>query len=151
MNVFGKRSKEQYDTCHKDLQLILNIAIKVSSVDFGLSEGHRTFNKQLEYFFNGASKIDPRNPELAKKGMHLYNPSLAVDFYVYVAGKNYTYDKDHLIYIATVIQTVANILYNEGKISHLIRWGGNWDKDGIIIKDQSFQDLCHVELYTPKK
>ena len=38
------------------------------------------------------------------------------------------------------------ILKEEGIISHDIRWGFNWDRDGIIISDQNFQDGPHFEL-----
>jgi peptidoglycan L-alanyl-D-glutamate endopeptidase CwlK len=33
----------------------------------------------------------------------------------------------------------------EGKISHAIRWGGDWDSDDIF-DDQNFDDLPHFEL-----
>ncbi len=56
--VFGKRSKEKLAQCHADLQLIANEALKVSRMDFGISEGHRTIEKQQEYFHAGKSKVD---------------------------------------------------------------------------------------------
>ena len=143
MYKFGNRSKEQLGTCHKDLQLIAEEALKISQVDFGVSEGHRTVEKQLEYFNTGKSKIDGIN----KKGKHNYQPSLAMDIYAYVKGKgSLAFNTTYLAYLGGVITSVAARLKNEGRITHSIRWGYNWDSDGDIGTDQRFQDLPHFEL-----
>ena len=150
MYQFGKSSQERLDTCHPDLRLILSEAIKVSPVDFGISEGVRSVQKQLDYFLHGKSRLDPRNPEQAKKAKHLPGPdglSTAADFYAYVPGRNdLAYDFNHLSLVAGVVLSTAKRLKNEGKVTHGIRWGGNWDMDGQIITDQTFNDLPHVEL-----
>jgi len=88
------------------------------------------------------SKIDGIN----KKGKHNYNPSMAFDFYIYVPGKKLSYDKLHLTFVAGLIIAVAKMLILDNKITHDIRWGGNWDSDGELISDQSFDDLPHIEL-----
>ena len=44
------------------------------------------------------------------------------------------------------INGVAEMLYKQGGITHKLRWGGNWDMDGEILIDQSFDDRPHVEL-----
>ena len=59
------------------------------------------------------------------------------------------YDKVHLAYVAGVIQAAARHLYTKGEVEHLIRWGANWDKDGVIDFDQQFDDYPHHELYKP--
>lgn len=155
---FGKKSKEKLGTAHADLQLIMEEAIKVSEVDFGINEGHRSEKDQLKYFLKGYSKIDPRVPKLKKLGKHLYNPSLAVDIKVYIPdslkeqarnvdkNKNWAYDKEHLCYVAGVIMTTAKRLYEEKKVKHKLRWGGNWDRDGLILFDHSLHDYPHFEL-----
>ena len=62
-------------------------------------------------------------------------------------GRNdLAYDFNHLSLIAGVVMSTAKRLKNEGKVTHGIRWGGNWDMDGQIITDQTFNDLPHVEL-----
>ena len=137
----GKTSKNRLETCHNDLQLIINEAIKISDVDFGVAEGHRSIEKQKRYFDEGKSKIDGVN----KKGKHNYNPSLAVDIYPYFNG-GANWDNEHLSYLAGVIHAVSEILLSQGKINHKIRWGGNWDMDGVILLDQSFDDRPHFEL-----
>lgn len=144
--VFGDRSKKNLATCHEDLQLIANEAIKNTDIDFGISEGHRSVERQNQLFKEGKSKIDGIN----KMGKHNYNPSLAFDIYVYVSGKKeLAYDIKHLCYLGGRLKDTASRLYAEDKISHLLRWGGNWDGDGEIIYDQSFQDLPHFELKKP--
>lgn len=145
-NKFGKVSKDNLDTCHPDLMKILELAIKRSDVDFGVTEGHRSLERQQQLFKEGKSKIDGIN----KKGMHNYNPSLAADLYAYHSEKitrvRIAYDKVHLAYIAGVIQSCAKELFEKGEVSHVIRWGGNWNSNGVIDYDQSFDDYPHVEL-----
>jgi peptidoglycan L-alanyl-D-glutamate endopeptidase CwlK len=141
MPKFGRSSKEKLATCHDDLQLIMQEAVSVSDVDFGISEGFRTIELQQKYFNEGRSKIDGVN----KKGKHNYSPSLASDIYAYVDGKA-NYEEEHLSYLAGLIHGVSEMLLKQGKISHRVRWGGNWDMDGTIILDQTFQDRPHFEL-----
>jgi peptidoglycan L-alanyl-D-glutamate endopeptidase CwlK len=144
--VFGEGSKGNLDTCHNDLQLIANEAIKITPIDFGVSEGHRSVERQNKLFKEGKSKIDGIN----KKGKHNYSPSLAFDIYIYVKGKSkLAYDEKHLTFIGGVLIATAKRLYSEGKITHILRWGANWDGDGELIYDQSFQDLPHFELKKP--
>ncbi len=139
---FSARSFDKLSTCHIDLQLIAKTVIEITPIDFGISEGHRSLEKQQEYFKKGLSKIDGIN----KKGKHNYDPSMAFDFYIYVPGKKLSYDKYHLTFIAGLLIAVAKMLKLEKKITYDVRWGGNWDSDGEIIYDQTFQDLPHLEL-----
>ena len=143
MYQFGTRSKEKLSQCHKDLQLIADESLKVSQVDFGVSEGHRTVEKQQEYFNSGKSKVDG----IKIKGKHNYQPSLAFDIYAYVSGKpKLAFSQTYLSYLGGVITATAKRLLNEGKITHKVRWGYNWDMDGEIGTDQRFQDMPHFEL-----
>ena len=48
-----------------------------------------------------------------------------------------------------VFHAVAERLFLAGRITHLIRGGHDWDRDGDFT-DQNFDDLGHVELYKPK-
>jgi peptidoglycan L-alanyl-D-glutamate endopeptidase CwlK len=121
-------------------------AIIISDIDFGIAEGHRSIELQQQYFNEGKSKIDG----ITRKGKHNYTPSLAVDIYAYVNNKA-VWDKETISYLAGIIQACAVILFKEGKINHIIRWGGNWDMDGEILYDQSFDDRPHFELIKPKK
>ena len=144
--TFGNRSKERLSTCHQDLQKILNLAISRSNIDFGISEGHRSLERQKELFDKGRSTIDG----VTKKGKHNYNPSLAADIYAYhpdlETRRKIAYDKSSLSYIAGIIDSCTNELYEKGEVSHLIRWGANWDSDGIVEYDHNFIDFPHFEL-----
>lgn len=144
MYKFGNTSKSRLQTCHKDIQLIMNEAIKITNVDFGIAEGHRSIEKQQQYFKEGKSKIDGVN----KKGKHNYTPSLAVDIYPYF-DNGAKWDNEHLSYLSGIIHAVSEMLFTDGKISHKVRWGGNWDMDGVILIDQSFDDRPHFELVLP--
>lgn len=143
---FGKNSKEKLETCHEDLQKIMNLAISRSKVDFGISEGHRSIERQQELFKKGLTKIDG----VTKKGKHNYNPSLAADIFGYhpdaAIRRKIMYDQNTLSYVAGVVDACALELLAKGETSHVIRWGGNWDSDGVIAIDQSFFDFPHFEL-----
>ena len=141
MFKFSKKSKSRLETCHPDIIQIMNVALSISNIDFGISEGHRSINKQKEYFDKGLSKKDG----VTSLSKHNYYPSLAVDIYPYFNNQA-NWDKEHLSYLAGIIHAVSENLYSNKKIKHRIRWGGNWDMDGTIIKDQSFNDRPHFEL-----
>ena len=144
---FSGKSLSQLSTCHKDLRLIAKVALQLSPVDFGVSEGNRSFELQLKYFKENKSKLDPRVPEMYAKAMHLKIPSMAFDFFACVPGKrNLNYDNEHLTAIGTTLLIVGKILYSKGFVKHEVRWGGNWDRDSEIITDQIFDDRPHIEL-----
>ncbi|MFA8450709.1 MAG: hypothetical protein ACEPOW_08445 [Bacteroidales bacterium] len=152
MFKFGKRSKQCLQGVHKDLQLIMEETIKVSQLDFGIHEGARTIEKQLEYFHSGKSKIDPRKKENLIHAKHvLYEGrknAEAVD--IHISSKQYAWNTLHLSFVAGSIIAIAEKLYQEKKTTHKIRWGGNWDRDKIIIEDQRFDDLPHFEIHKPE-
>lgn len=157
MKKFGTRSINEINTMVDDLALIFMESIKVSDIDFGVTQGARSVEQQLEYFLDGKSKIDPRKyseSDLVAKAKHIVNSlepkSRAGDIYAFVpTNKKLAYDEKHLCFIAGVITATANRLFAENKIKTKIRWGGNWDRDGEIITDQKFQDLPHFEIYQP--
>ena len=142
---FGKASKKALKTCHADLQVIMQNAITMTTIDFGISEGHRSVERQKALFDLGKSKIDG----ITRKGKHNYIPSLACDIYAYVNGEA-SYDKETLSYLAGMIELIAKQLYMNKEISHVIRWGANWNMNGEILTDQSFDDRPHYELIKPK-
>ncbi|QQV91523.1 endolysin [Tenacibaculum phage Gundel_1] len=158
MYTFGKTSKEKISTCHIDLQKIFKLAISRSVVDFGISEGHRPIEIQKQYYAIGRTVDLHRKPitnidGVSKLGKHNKIPSEATDFYAYHSDtstrKKIAYDTNHLSYIYGVLDCCAKELYEKGEITHLLRWGANWDKDGVLYYDQSFDDAPHVELYKP--
>ena len=146
---FGKRSREQLRHAHPDFQLALPIALSNSRVDFGIFETFRPIKRQNQLFKEGKSQIDGIN----RKGKHNHYPSIAADIYIYHPDpdirKKIAYDKEHLTYVTGIIECTFLQLYREGKVSHLVRVGSNWDMDGVIGIDQSFDDYVHTELIKP--
>jgi len=146
MYKLGKGSLKKLESVHHDLVKIIKLAITRTPIDFGISEGHRSLERQKELYDQGKSKIDGIN----KKGKHNYSPSLAIDLYAYhpdiEVRKKLAYDVPTLCLIAGVIISCADELKAKGDIKHSIRWGGNWDNDGVILYDQRFDDLPHFEL-----
>lgn len=150
----GKRSKENYDTLHPDLQKVIDLALMVSQVDFTITEGKRTPERQQMLFDTGKSKVNPSayTPEvLITKGKHIVNEfrteSWAFDFIACVTGKSHlAYDMTHLMYLIGVFTACGEILLQQGIITHKIRSGANWDRDGELKYDQTFFDAPHIEI-----
>jgi len=151
---FSKRSQDNLNTCHPDLQLIADMALAVSQIDFAITEGERTAERQQMLFDTGKSKVNPKayTPEvLITKGKHITNEfrkeSWAFDFVACVPGKpNLSYDVKHLMYLVGVFTACAEYLYNKGLIKHRVRSGANWDRDGELVYDQTFFDAPHIEI-----
>jgi peptidoglycan L-alanyl-D-glutamate endopeptidase CwlK len=160
-NSLGTTSKKVYDTLHPDLQLVVDWVLKYCVVDLTLYEGHRKPEKQFEYYKKGREFKNGRWVVVNQKAVitnadgyhklsnHNYNPSHALDFKAYVKDKpQLEWDVPHLTYIAASFVMAAEFLYLQGKITHKIRWGGNWDKDGDLA-DNKLYDRPHVEIYKP--
>ena len=56
---WSRRSQAVLETLHPDLQKIMNLVIKRTSVDIVLVEGARNVSTQKRYFRDGLSKINP--------------------------------------------------------------------------------------------
>lgn len=146
MFKFGKKSLDQLKTCHKDLQLIMNELIKY--YDFSVIEGLRTTERQKKLFKEGKSKLDGANKlsnHQSKDGI-----SRAVDILPYVKGTNAWDDTEdarkRFYFMAGMVFAIANRLLEEGKITHRVRWGGDWDMDMIYKTNSEFVDLPHWEI-----
>ena len=138
MPTFSKRSLDNLATCHPDLQTLFNEVIK--TFDCIVTEGHRNKEAQDKAFASGNSKL--RYPN----GKHNKNPSWAVDAYPYEPKIAVDWsDNERFHFFAGYVMGIAQKLKDEGKITHTIRWGGDWDKD-THIKDESFRDTGHFEL-----
>ncbi|MFY0654993.1 MAG: M15 family metallopeptidase [Cyclobacteriaceae bacterium] len=155
--IFGNKSFSNIQTCERDIQTILNQVIKITRVDFGVSHGTRSPEVQFELYKQGRketstgwiiedkSKVVTYCDGYEKKSKHNYEPSKAFDIYAFVNGKA-TWNKDYLLYLGGLIIGVSELLYEQEKITHKLKWGANWDMDDEIITDQGFMDLPHFEL-----
>lgn len=131
MPSFGTNSTERLASVDPRLQKLFNEVVK--TLDCAVLEGHRTKEKQDEYFRTGKSKLP------WPQGKHCADPSLAVDVAPYING-HASYDQRHCLYFAGYVIATAN------SMGLSIRWGGDWDRDGEPVTDQDFQDLVHFEL-----
>ena len=116
----SKRSLSRLDGVHKDLVQVVKLAIELTEVDFGVTEGVRTIERQRELFAKGASKT--------MNSRHLTGH--AVDLVAYV-GSEVRWDWPLYHKIADAMKRAANSL------GVPIVWGGDW---------KSFKDGPHFEL-----
>ena len=138
MARFGRRSKERLSTCHPDLIVLFNEVVK--EFDCSVLCGHRNKEDQDKAVASGHSKAN------FPKGKHNANPSNAVDVVPYPVDWD---NRERFFYFAGYVWATAKILKFEGKISHNIRWGGNWrgfDNGVIDFSKNTFDDLPHFEL-----
>jgi peptidoglycan L-alanyl-D-glutamate endopeptidase CwlK len=157
MYSLSTNSMSKLATCERDIQTVIQEAIKCSDVDFGVSHGHRTPEEQFNLFQIGRKEVNGKwiiadkstvvtyCDGYEKKSKHNYSPSKAVDIYAYVKGKA-VWDREHLLYLCGIITGVANRLHKSGRITHRLVNGGNWNKDGELITDHTFIDLPHYEI-----
>jgi len=134
MPKFGTRSLRNLDTCHIDLQVIFKEVIK--HFDCTVICGHRSEQEQDRVFNEGFSKVKYPNSK------HNSLPSMAADVVPYPINWD---DMDRMRYFAGIVMGIASQLKEQGKITHSVRAGIDWDRD-TQTNDQRFIDLPHFEL-----
>lgn len=114
------RSLSRLDGVHPDLVAVVKEAINITEVDFGVLEGLRTKERQLEMLRTGASTT--------KNSRHITGH--AVDLGAYVGG---VINWKPAVYkpIAWAMKTAA------ADLNIPIAWGGDW---------LTFKDYVHFEL-----
>lgn len=140
MYKFGRKSIDKLLTCHGDIQLIMNEAIKESPFDFGITHGHRTPEEQNKLYKKGRElpgEIVTYMDGFIKKSKHNYFPALACDIIIYKNDGNYTWECEYYQKVADHILYVSEILFRDDKISNQLVWGGNWKR---------FKDLPHFQI-----
>ena len=126
MFQLGKNSVINMAGIDSRLMDIVEVAIKLSNIDFGIpsSGGLRTTEDQAALFTAGKSKCDGRT----NKSYH--QTGKAVDVYAYVDGKA-SWDHLHLTHIATAM------LQASAQLGYELKWGCLWN---------SWQDMPHFEI-----
>lgn len=146
-NEWSYRSKKNLETVHQDLQKVFNLALKISDVDFSITEGYRSTERQKKLYERGRTK--PGQVVTHIDGIHKvsrHQKREAVDIAAYNKERKITYDKKHLVYIAGVVLACSEILFQTGETESRVEWGGNWDNDGLLFKDHSFVDYPHFQI-----
>ena len=144
MPKYSKKSLDRLQTCHVDLITLFKEVIK--KYDNSILEGARSTEKQKKLFDEGKSKLDGVTKISKHQITKNRNKSMAVDSVPYPIDWK---DLNRFYHYVGYVKGVANTLYNQGKISHKIRCGADWDGDNSF-KDQSFHDLPHFELIEKK-
>lgn len=123
---YSERSKIRMRGIDPRLIEVLELAITITKVDFGIPEygGLRTQDEQHKLFTKGLSKADG----LYSKSKH--QSGLAFDVFAYVDGRA-TWDIFYMSQVACAILQAANTL------GYKLSWGGLWE---------SFIDTPHFEL-----
>ena len=116
----SRRSLERLQKVHPDLVRVVMRAIQLTEVDFGVTEGVRTIEKQREYVAKGASKT--------MNSRHITGH--AVDLVAYF-GAEVRWDWPLYHKIAAAMKLAAK------ELGVAIVWGGDW---------ASFPDGPHFEL-----
>lgn len=134
MPKFSQESFSKLSTCHIDLQALFYEVIK--NFDCTVLEGYRDQADQEAAFKAGNTQLHYPN------GNHNSNPSNAVDVSPYPIDWGNT---KRFYWFAGYVMGIAQKLKDEGKMTHAVRYGGDWNQD-MDITDNKFQDLVHFEL-----
>ena len=105
----SKRSRDNLIGVHPDLVRVVERAIKISEVDFGVSEGLRTIERQRQLYEQQRSQT--------MSSYHLTGD--AVDLFAWVDG-DVSWGWDYYEDIARAMNTAAD------ELSVQIVWGGTW-------------------------
>jgi len=131
MFKFGKSSLAKLDDVDPDLRLVMMEAIKLTVIDFGITEGMRSLERAEQLKTDGLSKVGSKSKHCLGK---------AVDIVAY-DGSRVTWDLDFYEEIAQAVGEVSELL------DIPVRWGGSWvTGDFKLNRDMSFIDAVHFEL-----
>lgn len=142
MYLFSEKSVKRMSGVHPELIFVFEESIKISPIDFGIpgDGGVRAAERQKELCLDGKSKCDG----YVKVSRHQIKPGesygSALDFYAYVDGSA-SWEKHHLSMVAAVIMATARRLKDEGRISIVLYWGGQFGSSRF-----DGWDFPHIEI-----
>lgn len=137
MLAFGTASTNRLATVVPELQLLATNVLAYEIIDFAVTDGRRSKERQNQYFAEGRSKV--KWPKSRHNVMHPDDLAKALDMTPFVNGV-LSYEKTHCCVLAGIVLSEAK------RLGLNLRWGGNWDRDLEPVTDQTFQDLVHYEL-----
>lgn len=158
---FGLKSKEKMDTLDKRAKSFLKWALYRSPMDFSVIEGYRGEELQNLYFRTGASQLKYPESEHnltdgegnpASLAFHL----LPAPSKLPIQGYDIWEDRERLTYLAGIIVGLgAACAIESGETTGVlgVRWGGDWDSDGILNRwdKHKLDDLTHYELVVKER
>ena len=119
----SSRSLKNLEGVDSQLIEVVQYAIELSKIDFGVTEGLRTTQRQRELVASGASQT--------MKSKHI--ESKAVDLVAYI-GKRVSWELNLYDDIADAMKLAAT------EVGVPIRWGAAWQLDDIRNWDGTMQD-----------
>ena len=119
---FSNLSEQILNTVHKDLNILAHKVLEISPIDFSITEGYRSKNRQEYLYKTGKSKtLNSKHKELK-----------AIDICPYINNKlDYEATNDLFIIISLFIAKAKELNIN-------IRVGVLWDNDNV--KNNEFVD-----------
>ncbi len=142
MFVFGPRSQGHIDQLHSDLQLLLQVCIRVSPIDFGLTDSYRDRVIQNAAFENGSSKVQWPDSKHNTRPASAFHADPAPIKY----PSNMSNEKDAQKAYARYHVLATVIRYEAKRLNIPLRWGGDWNGSWDTFRNK-FDDLAHWELY----
>ena len=130
MFKFSTKSEQLLNTVQKELSVLAHEVIKISPIDFAITEGFRDRMRQKELYAEGKSKIDGE----IKLGKHQLGK--AVD--IVCCKEGYTEPLRDIYIVVGLFIAVAK------QLNIKIRVGALWDKTST--KDNNFIDAFHIEV-----
>lgn len=125
---FGKQSIDNLKGVDPKLVAIAYRALELSDLDFGITEGLRTLERQKVLLAEKKTKT--------LKSYHLTGK--AIDIKIYKNGE-ISWDIEDFAHVSKFFMQAAR------ELGAKITWGGDWDHDGDW-KDESFRDGPHFQL-----
>ena len=122
---FSRKSLERLNSVKPQLKNLMLEALKVSLMDFGISEGKRSYKRQKELLKEGKTQT--------MNSKHLTGD--AVDTVCIIDGQA-KWDHEFYIDIADAVRRTAV------KRNCPIRWGGAWT---FLVKGKKTQDLRNAD------
>ena len=107
----------------KRLVDIINLALKISLIDFGVASGRRDATEQNALYLEGKSQCD------GFEDLSNHQHGLAADLYAY--DQKALWGKADLALVACAMLEAA------AELGHALKWGGKW---------RNFPDYPHFEL-----
>lgn len=130
MFKFSTKSEQMLNIVQKELNVLAHEVLKISPIDFSITEGYRDKTRQKELYINGKSELDGET-KLSKHQL-----GKAIDI---VCCKEGYKEPLRDIYI------VIGLFIAKAKELHInIRVGALWNKTST--KDNDFVDAFHIEL-----
>ena len=130
MFKFSTKSEQLLNTVQKELNILAHEVMKISPIDFSITEGYRSRMKQKELYTDGKSRIDGEN-KLSKHQL-----GKAID--IVCCKEGYKEPLRDIYIVVGLFIAVAS------QLNIKIRVGALWEKSST--KDNDFVDAFHIEL-----